>query len=210
MLWNIIGMSLGSLVWGIVISLLCMALFVFIITSWWKDALFTVWSYVIGVVLFLLLAVQCTLIVGSLKALDMVDVYEGYVTEIVDKCYESCEEVTIGESDQLIKNLIDEYPLLEYYISGGKFEGYDACEFPATLAEEIRTFMRKYIFRRLMWCLGFVVTFGALGIWSLDRRNGALYHSGGRGRYSSRMNPGRQRPSTSGMGRRPHVNTRRR
>lgn len=203
-------MSLGSLVWGIVISLLCMALFVFIITSWWKDALFTVWSYVIGVVLFLLLAVQCTLIVGSLKVLDTVDVYEGYVTEMVDKCYEGYEEVTIGESDQLVKKLIDEYPLLEYYISGGELEGYDAREFPAALAGEMRSFMHKYIFRRLMWCLGLVLTFGALGIWSLNRCNGALRYSGGHGRYSSRMDPGRQRSSTSGMGRRPHANTRRR
>lgn len=208
MLWDIISMSAGSLVWGVLISLLCMAMFVFIITSWWKDALFTVWSYVIGVVLFVLLAIQSTLIVGSLKVLDTVDEYEGYLTEIVDNLYASYEEVYVEETDALVKKVIERYPLLEYYVDGGEFEGYDARNLPAAMADEMRSFMRRYIVRRLMWCLGFVVFFGALGIWSLSRRYESRHYSDGRDRRTSHFD--RQRPSTSGIGRRQHVNTRRR
>lgn len=210
MLWDIISMSAGSLVWGIVISMLCMAMFVFIIMSWWKDALFTVWSYLIGAVLFLLLAVQCTLIVGSLKILDTVDMYEGYVTQIVDQVYEGYEEVSTEESDVLIKKVIERYPLLQYYIGGGEFAGYNARSLPAAIAEEMRSFMWKYIFRRLMWCLGFVLVSGVLGIRTLDRRNEAMRHDRNSGRSSSQRNYGSQRPSVSGMGRRPHISTRRR
>lgn len=83
-LWNIIQYSIGSLVWGVLIAVLCMALFVFIIKGWWKDAMFSIWSYIIGFVLFVLLAFQCTMIVGSLKIIDTTDTYEAYFNEIVD------------------------------------------------------------------------------------------------------------------------------
>lgn len=112
-------MSAGSLIWGLLISLSCMALFVFIITSWWKDALFTVWSYLIGALLFLLLAVQCTLIVGSLKVMDTVGEYEVLLTGIVDNLYEGSEEVSVLASDEVIKQSIDRFPLLGYYVGGG-------------------------------------------------------------------------------------------
>ena len=55
---DIIQFSFSSIVWGILIAVVCMALFVFIIKGWWRNALFTVWSYLIGIVLFLLLTFQ--------------------------------------------------------------------------------------------------------------------------------------------------------
>ena len=105
-LWNIIQYSVGSLFWGILIALLCMALFVFIIKGWWKDALFSVWSYLIGALLFVLLAFQCTMIVGSLKIIDTADEYEGYFTQVVDNIYEGWEEVPTEQADVVIKKAV--------------------------------------------------------------------------------------------------------
>lgn len=174
-LWNIIQYSVGSLFWGILISILCMALFMFIIKGWWKDAMFSIWSYVIGAILFLLLAFQCTMIVGSLKIIDTTDEYENFFTEIIEEVYEGWEEVPTKDADIVIKKAIAEYPLLEYYIGGGEFTGYNAKQLPAAIAEELRSFMWKYIGRRLLWCLGFVVVAGVLGIITLDKRSN--YHN---------------------------------
>lgn len=210
MLWEIISMSAGSFVWGIFLSLLCMATFVFIITSWWRDAMFTVWSYLVGAALFLLLAFQCTMIVGSLKILDTVDVYENYITEVVNQVYDDYEEVSPEDTDVFMKKLITEYPLVRHYLNWARFEGYNARTLPAAMADEMRSYMWKYIFRRLMWCLGGVLVAGALGIWSLDRHNDAMRPSRNYSHNSSRRDTGRQRPTSSGMGRRPHISTRRR
>lgn len=196
MIWEIISMSAGSLVWGVVIALLCMALFVFIITSWWKDAVFTPWSYVIGAVLFLLLSIQCTLIVGSLKVIDIVDVYEGYLTEMVNQAYASYEQVSSEESDLLVKKAIERYPLLAYYVGGGNFSGYDARHLPAAMADEMLSYMHRYIAWRLAWCLLFVIAAGIAGINTLGRRQSR--HTG---------HTPRTAPRTAG---RPHVGTRRR
>lgn len=201
-LWNIIQYSVGSLFWGILIALLCMALFVFIIKGWWKDALFSVWSYLIGALLFVLLAFQCTMIVGSLKIIDTADEYEGYFTQVVDNIYEGWEEVPIEQADVVIKKAIAEYPLLEHYISGGEFSGFNARQLPSAMADELRSFMRKYIVRRLLWCLGFVVVAGVLGIKTLDKR----YASPVRGTHSDRRSSAGSRPMPGGT-RRPRVNT---
>ena len=120
-LWNIIQFSFGSLLWGVLIAFACMALFVFIIKGWWKNALFTIWSYLIGAILFPILVFQCTMIVGSLKIIDTCDEYEVYFNNIVNSAYEGWEEVTKEDSDIIIKKAIAEYPLLEYYIGGGDF-----------------------------------------------------------------------------------------
>ena len=204
-LWNIIQYSIGSLVWGVLIAVLCMALFVFIIKGWWKDAMFSIWSYIIGFVLFVLLAFQCTMIVGSLKIIDTTDTYEAYFNEIVDNIYEGWEEVPTEQADIIIKKAIAEYPLLEYYIGGGDFSGFNAKQLPGAIAEELRSFMRAYITRRLFWCLGFVLVAGVLGIKTLDKR----YASPIRSSRNERRSSGNFRPMPGGT-HRPRVNTHRR
>lgn len=199
-LWNIIQFSFSSLVWGVLIALFCMAFFVFIIKGWWKNALFTIWSYLIGAVLFVFLVFQCTMIVGSLKIIDTCEEYEGFFRQVVDSAYEGWEEVTKEDSDRIIKKTIAEYPLLEYYIGGGDFRGFNAKQLPIAMADELRSFMWAYIVRRLLWCLGLVLVAGVLGIKTLDQNN--------QRQRQSRPNATGQR-HVSGTSRRPHISRRR-
>ena len=170
MLFDILRYSFSSLIWGVLISIACLALFVFLIKGWYKDATFSPISYIIGAVLFVFLSIQCILIVGSLKILDTTDYYEVQIANIVDKTYDAADEVTMGNADDIIKSVIADYPLLQYYISGGEFSGFTAKELPHAIAEELRSFMHWYIFRRILWCLGFVVIGAILVIKSLDKR----------------------------------------
>jgi small-conductance mechanosensitive channel len=199
-LWNIIQFSFSSLIWGILIALLCMALFVFIIKGWWKNALFTIWSYLIGAILFIFLVFQCTMIVGSLKIIDTCEEYEVFFRQVVDSAYEGWEEVTKDDSDIIIKKTIAEYPLLEYYIGGGDFRGFNAKQLPTAMADELRSFMWAYIVRRLLWCLGLVLVAGVLGIKTLDQYN--------KSQRQTRSYMTNQR-HVSGTSRRPHISRRR-
>ncbi|MBE6303444.1 MAG: hypothetical protein E7089_05860 [Bacteroidales bacterium] len=203
---NIIQFSFSSLIWGILIALLCMALFVFIIKGWWKNALFTIWSYLIGAILFLLLSFQCTMIVGSLKIINTCDEYEAYFASVVNSVYDGWEEVSTESADIVIKKAIAEYPLLEYYISGGEFSGFNAKQLPAAMADELRSFMRAYITRRLLWCLGFVIVAGVAGIMTLNKYNRSTrtYGTNNSERIST------SRPRVGGSTHRPRINTHRR
>lgn len=200
-LWNIIQFSFSSLLWGILIALLCMALFVFIIKGWWKNALFTIWSYLIGFVLFLLLIFQCTMIVGSLKIVDTCDEYEAYFRQVVDSAYEGWQEVSQRDADIIIKKSIAKFPLLEYYISGGEFFGHSAKNLPTVMADELRSFMWSYIIRRLLWCLGFVLVAGILGIKTLNQYN--------KRQRLERPRTSEQRSIHRTSSRRPHISHRR-
>lgn len=146
-----------------------MALFVLLIKGWYKDAVFSPISFIIGAVLFLFLSFQCILIVGSIKILNTTNYYETEITRIVDSTYDAADEVTMGHADDIIKSVIDQYPLLHYYISGGEFSGFTAKELPHAIAEELRSYMHWYIFRRLLWCLGFVIIGAVLVIRSLEK-----------------------------------------
>ena len=168
-LFDILRYSFSSMIWGILIAVACMALFVFLIKGWYKDAAFSPISYVVGTVLFLFLSFQCILIVGSLKILDSTDYYETEISRIVDSTYDSVDEVSMGQADEIIQVIIDRFPLLQYYISGGEFSGFTAKELPHAMADELRSFMRWYIFRRILWCLGFVIVGAVCVIKSLSK-----------------------------------------
>jgi len=156
-------------VWGVLIAIACMALFVFLIKGWYKDASFSPISYIVGVLLFLLLSFQCILVVGSLKIIDMSDEYEERISMIVDSSYSPSEEVSQSQASDVIEAIISEYPILQYYISGGEFSGFTANELPHAIAQELRSFMRWYIFRRILWCLGFVIVGAVCVIKSMSR-----------------------------------------
>ena len=156
-LFDILRYSFASAFWGILIAVACMALFVFLIKGWYKDATFSPVSYIIGAILFIFLSFQCVLIVGSLKIISMTDDYEQRITSIVESLYSPSDMVSMSQASDVIDTIIDEFPILEYYISGGEFSGYSASELPHAIADELRSFMRWYIFRRILWCLGFVI-----------------------------------------------------
>ena len=176
-LYDILRYSFSSVIWGILIAIVCMALFVFLIKGWYKDATFSPISYVVGAILFMFLSFQCVLIVGSLKILDTTDYYEMEITRIVDSTYDSVDEVSMGQADEIIQVIIDRFPLLQYYISGGEFSGFTAKELPHAMADELCSFMRWYIFRRILWCLGFVIVGAVCVIRSLSKSSTPLRQS---------------------------------
>ena len=73
------------------------------------------------------------------------------------------------QASDVIDAIIDEFPILQYYIGGGEFSGFTAKELPHAMADELRSFMRWYIFRRILWCLGFVIVGAICVIKSLSR-----------------------------------------
>jgi hypothetical protein len=157
------------MLWGVLIAVVCMALFVFLIKGWYKDATFSPVSYVVGALLFLLLSFQCVLVIGSLKIIDMSDEYENRISAIVENIYSPSDEVSLSQASDVIDTIIDEFPILQYYIGGGEFSGYTARELPHAIAQELRSFMRWYIFRRILWCLGFVIVGAVCVIRSMSK-----------------------------------------
>lgn len=97
----------------------------------------------------------------------MTDDYEQQIASLVE-IYAQESEVSQAQASDIIDRIVNEFPILEYYIGGGEFTGYTAKELPSAIAMELRSFMRWYIFRRIMWCLVFVVLGAVLVIKSMS------------------------------------------
>ena len=161
--------SISSVFWGILIAVLFMALFVFLIKGWYKDAQFTLPGIIVGALLFILLSVQCILIMGSLSIMRATKYYEVQFERIVENRFPPTEYVSLRQADDVVKEIIYENPILQYYIGGGEFEGFQAHELPHAIASELHSFMRWYTFRRLLCCLVFAVVGAIIVIKTMDK-----------------------------------------
>lgn len=166
---GIIDYSFSCLMWGVLIAFICTVIFVFILKGWRRDTMFSIWTYLIGGTLFVLMAFQCTMLVGSIKLINTVDEYETYFSEIIDNVHKVSEQIPIEDVGEVIDLIKSEYPIAEHYINGEEFIGLNVHQLPTILAEKLRSYLRTYIVHRLLWCLGFVLIAGVLGIKTLDK-----------------------------------------
>lgn len=171
-LFDILRFSFSSVIWGILIAVAMMALFVFIVRGWWKNALFTPATYICGAVLLLLLIFQCTMTVGALKIIDNCNKYEAIMSTIVRNNFLYLNrEASPEETNAVIEQLVSREPLLQHYIGGGWSEGITLGNVPHEMADELKDYMRGYIVRRLLWSLAFVLILGFIAIKTLDTSN---------------------------------------
>ena len=85
-LFELLKLSFSSLIWGVLITILCLVLFFVLIKGWYRSATYTPLSYLIGAVLFLFLSFQCTMIVGGLKINSLSQEYYIQVWSTVLRC----------------------------------------------------------------------------------------------------------------------------
>ncbi len=184
-LFDILRYSTGSLGWGFLIGVVCLTLFFLLIKGWYKDATFTPITYIVGVILGLILVFHSTLICGSLAIIRTADGMKPLLTQIVETYATNPQEyVTAEESDDIIKDLVYQNPLLAQYIGGGTFTGYTVVELPGVMISTLKTYMRWYILRRVLWSLGFVIFSAVIVIKTMERR----YTSQNRSQRAQRTN----------------------
>lgn len=223
--FEICKFSAGSLIWGFLISAVCMALFLIALKGWFKNAQLSPWTYVVGVVLFVFVGFQSTMISGAIKIINTTDFYEQQLTEMVNRAQENRgegfglselvqtvlgggglsdviggviggilsgdpqKEISGPESTAIVENLVSEFPILSNYFDTGAFTGYTVQELPHAIVMEIKDYLRWYIFRRLMWCLGFLVVATIVAIKTMDCKSA----------YSKRSSGGYAGCSTTGL-----------
>ncbi len=170
-LLDLLRFSFSSLVWGILITVICLVLFFVLIRGWHKNATFTPISYLIGLVLFILLSFQCTLTMGAIKIVNISDFYASEIQQLMQHYFYDNQEVTQQQSQLIIEGLVDAYPVLGHFFQSGEFMGYTAAELPEVMQAEICSFLKWFIFRRLLWCLAFVIVGAAGVIWTMNPAN---------------------------------------
>lgn len=197
-LFDLLKFSFSSFVWGVLITVLFLILFFVLIKGWYRSATYTPLSYVVGVILFLFLSFQCTMIIGGMRINSLSQEYVVQLESWLSHNYTSGrDEVSRQASTRLVDKLIRENPILQYYVGGGEFSGYTAEQLPRAFADTLQTFIRWYIVRRLLWCLFFV----AVGAFVVIRSMAASRQSRRRSFAGTRASRPVRPPRSRGTGR---------
>ena len=160
-----------SLLWGFLIGAFCLCLFIIMIKGWWKDARFTFRSYLTSVALGIVLIYQCTLLCGAIIIINMADDCEPVITSCVTQYTSQTEQVlSKEETDKLISDFAKNNPLVANHIDTSELQDCTAKEIPSVIISQVKGDMGWFIFRRVLWSLGFTIIAAIFVIKSISRQ----------------------------------------
>ena len=160
-----------SLLWGFLIGAFCLCLFIIMIKGWWKDARFTFRSYLTSVALGIVLIYQCTLLCGAIIIINMADDCEPVITSCVTQYTSQTEQVlSKEETDKLISDFAKNNPLVANHIDSSELQDCTAKEIPSAIISQVKGDMGWFIFRRVLWSLGFTIIAAIFVIKSISRQ----------------------------------------
>lgn len=150
--------AIDSMLLGVFITILGVALLYFLIRGFYPRYTFTPVSLIVGAILFVLLSGQSVLICGAFKIKGMADDIEQSINQNIPMLFRlTGHEYTEKETQEICEQLRDEYPLFACYIGGMDFEGHTPESIAASVKEELHDFLNAYIWKRLAWCIGFIL-----------------------------------------------------
>lgn len=163
--YDILSSNLSNLLIGILITLICIALIFFFISSWHKNRAFTSLSYIIGVLLFLTLSYHTIIICYAISFKNYGDELENLVNEYVQTFSNKSENIILSNDDlqTIIERLSGQFPLIGVCANLTKSCGHTALNIAESMNDEMQSFMNEYIIKHLLWSLLFIIV-GAFSI----------------------------------------------
>lgn len=155
-IFNLLSYSLSSVFLGVFITLLGTALLFYAVRSWKRDSTFTPLSIVAGVVLFFCLAAQNVMMCGAITMKNMGDDIESTINQIVSVLPIDME-MSQEETSQVFQILAERLPLVGEFYEDLDFSGHTPAELAHAVNEVFQEELSWYIFRRVLWELGFII-----------------------------------------------------
>lgn len=191
-LYNILMYSIGSLLLGVLLTIVGIVLMFILIRSWWRNCTFTPMSFVVGGILFFFLAFQSILLCGAVTIKSYCNDVENAINTMVDDLPEDIQFST-EDSQVILDNISQEWPLVGYYVNLADFQGHTPDTIAEAMADELRSYMNWFILRRVGWSLLFVIVGAVIVIKTITIHNNRLRRGLG---HSSERIPGRRTQRT--------------
>lgn len=168
----ILKYSIGSLLYGGLITVLFLSLFIFLIKGWYKDAVFKPVSYAVLGVLSLIIIWNSTIICGALAMKSDISSIQDMVENAIDSSgLDMSSTVSTFQSNEIFRDVLEEHPILYYYADSCDFSGHTITELPAVLCDTLRSYLNGIITGRLLWSLLFVVIAAIAVIKTMGRKS---------------------------------------
>ena len=154
LIFDLLATAFSAVFYGIIATAAMMTFLYVILRTLNAGAVRSLMFYATGVILSLLLAIQFSLLVGAVNAKSTVDSAELFIRQMTENAYGTVSAV---ESQQVLDNLTEEFPLVGVYIDVCDFSGNDVSSLAAVMGETMRDYLTSYIWHRVWWILGFSV-----------------------------------------------------
>jgi len=117
--------------------------------------------YVTGVILAILLIIQCTLLVGAVKAKGFAEP----VQILLNQQFEGQQGI-IGAKDSqaILDSIIDNFPIIGTYIDVADFSGHDISEMGQLMYDTMTDYLNTYIWHRVLWIIGIIVVASVIAV----------------------------------------------
>lgn len=197
LVFDILRYAIGSMFLGVVFTILGVGLLFFLVRGFYPKSTFTPISFFVGTILFVLLAFQSVLICGAFKVKGMSAEIESRINQYIPATWKVLgHEFDAAESQQICDNLGEDYPLFACYVGLADFSGHNVDNIAQAMREEVNRFFYRFIWRRVLWSLLFIIVGTFIVIKTLEIYQTTL-RSRGRSaptpRRSSRQNKFRRR-----------------
>lgn len=195
LLHDILTYSAGSLILGVLVTLLLVGALFFVIKGFFPQSTFSPLSIAVGFILTIFLGYRMVTMCGAVSLKWMCDDFESYVNSLIpDDMRTMAVPLSENDTNGIIHQAIDEFPILSQFVGDGTFIGYDTSNIAAVMAETLNDFLYQFIWQSLLWSIFYLVVASVLVVWTLkkqwdSRLNSAKKHAAGSssisaGRYS--------------------------
>lgn len=150
--------------------------------------------YVCGVLLFIMLNIQLSLLIGAVQAKGAIDAIEIHLTQLMEKMLAPVS-ISATESQYLLDDAIDKNPLLGVFVDTCNFAECSSENIATVMADSLRGYLSDYIWHRVLWSLLLIVLACAIVV-LFSKVNTGTAHTGRR-TVSSRSNHHRTQNSHS-------------
>ena len=186
MLEDILTYSIGSIFLGTLISVSCIGILLILIKAWNRKSLFSPITYITAGILFLILAYNCTCIIGAIAMKSDIEIMESMISQMINlPMSEYNPDIDQEVSSEIIRQVIMDNPVLNYFFGSTNFDNYTLSELSHVITNNLYDSLNTLIIQKILYSVSFIVI-GAIvilktlnnGIPSMHRSASSRYISG--------------------------------
>ena len=165
---SLLGTGVSCIFYGIIATAVIMIFLYVLLKCIGRGIVRTIPFYLTGFVLFILVWIQMSLMIGAMEVEDKVDAVEVRIEQIMENFYGT---LSATDSQLLLDRLNEEFPLMSLYVDTANFSGNNALTIASSMKEALEDYLDSYIWHRVFWSVGiiFIACFIAI---CFDKGNG--------------------------------------
>lgn len=152
--------GLSALFLGLIIALLLTVAAFFLVRAWnGKARDFSVLSYIIGVVLFILLTFQMSALIGAIKVKGMCSELSVTINDLAQQYRATTDSLNLNreEINDILTKTVRQLPIVNSVVSDDDIQASSAGDIGEAVTHKLQVACNWYIVRRLGWSLLFII-----------------------------------------------------